>query len=212
MNDSARVLRHKIQNRLFHWAMAISFLVLLITGLLPILGIEFNWVTPHWVAGLILLVTVVWHVIEVVRARHFRYMWLSGREIFVSAKQGFAVISGANTLAAKPGKYTTAQKTFHLAATIVVLVAVVSGVILMVGIDTPFWERDPYFVTEQTRGLVFVAHGLATLTGVTMIIVHVYFAARPEKRYFLRSMIYGWISAHDYTENHDPELWKEKSQ
>jgi formate dehydrogenase subunit gamma len=59
---------------------------------------------------------------------------------------------------------------------------------------------------------VFVAHGMATLISITMIIVHVYFALRPEKRYFLRSMISGWITRREYEDNHDPELWNEDKQ
>jgi cytochrome b subunit of formate dehydrogenase len=63
------------------------------------------------------------------------------------------------------------------------------------------------FITEKTRGVVFLLHGLAGLCSITMIMVHVYFAIRPEKRYMTRSMIRGWISRREYEAHHDPELW-----
>lgn len=139
-------------------------------------------------------------------------MWAGVRESMGSARYVVSVLTGNNARSVKPGKYSLAQKIFHLAATVVVLVAAVTGIIMMIGIDTPFWDRDPYFVSEQTRGIVFVAHGLATLFFITMIIVHVYFALRPEKRYFLRSMINGWITRREYEDNHDQELWNEDKQ
>ena len=45
-----RLIRHEWPDRVFHWLTAGSMLVLLGTGLLPILGIKFPWVTAHWEA------------------------------------------------------------------------------------------------------------------------------------------------------------------
>ena len=39
-------------------------LVLLVTAFLPIMGIQFAWVTIHWVAGLVLTATIVYHIIH----------------------------------------------------------------------------------------------------------------------------------------------------
>jgi cytochrome b subunit of formate dehydrogenase len=212
MTDSSRVLRHKLAHRIFHWTTATCVLVLLTTGLLPIFGIKFSWLVPHWIAGLVLIAAVLWHIFETLRTRTLGRMWAGVRESMGSARYVVSVLTGNNARSVKPGKYSLAQKIFHLAATVVVLVAAVTGIIMMIGIDTPFWDRDPYFVSEQTRGIVFVAHGLATLFFITMIIVHVYFALRPEKRYFLRSMINGWITRREYEDNHDQELWNEDKQ
>jgi formate dehydrogenase subunit gamma len=212
MSESGRVVRHKLSHRVFHWTTAVCVLVLLTTSLLPILGIKFNWLMPHWIAGLVLIAAVLWHILATVAARSLGYMWAGVRESMASTSFVLAVVTGKSARPVKPGKYSLAQKIFHLAASVVVLVAAVTGIIMMIGIDTPFWDRDPYFVTEQTRGIVFVAHGMATLISITMIIVHVYFALRPEKRYFLRSMISGWITRREYEDNHDPELWNEDKQ
>jgi formate dehydrogenase subunit gamma len=210
MDEANRVMRHRLTDRLFHWTTAICFFVLLATGLLPVLGINFNWLAVHWVAGLVLIVAVLIHIIRIVRSRHLRYMWIGLKEFITSFLQVMTVLSGKYSSPAKPGKYSVAQKVFHFGATVVVLTAAGTGIILMTGIDTPFWDRDPYFVSESVRGWLFALHGFATLISITMIIVHVYFAIRPEKRYFLRSMISGWVSRRNYEDNHNTDLWKEE--
>jgi cytochrome b subunit of formate dehydrogenase len=99
------------------------------------------------------------------------------------------------------------QKVFHHGVALVVLTAIVTGLLMMVGIDGPFWQRDPLFIPAGTRGLVFVLHGFAGLFSITMIMVHVYFACRPEKMYMTRSMLRGWITRQEYERHHDPALW-----
>ena len=46
------LLRHAGPDRAFHWLTAATMLVLLGTSLLPVVGIRFAWLVPHWVAGL----------------------------------------------------------------------------------------------------------------------------------------------------------------
>ena len=46
-----RVPRHSLAARLFHWIMAASMFTLLFTAFLPKVGIQFNWVVYHWIAG-----------------------------------------------------------------------------------------------------------------------------------------------------------------
>ena len=62
--DGKRVQRHESIDRIMHWVMAISILALLFTGVLPIIGIEFAWLTLHWIAGLILTAAVVFHILR----------------------------------------------------------------------------------------------------------------------------------------------------
>ena len=205
-----RILRHRLTDRLFHWTTAACILVLLATSLLPIFGLKFNWVKPHWIAGLILTAAVLLHIVRAFTTLQMRNMWLGIDECMTAASRELSTVSGKEIESARYGKYSVAQKVFHLAASIVVLLTIATGIIMMIGIDTPFWERNPYFVSERMRGLIFVIHGFATLTSITMIIVHIYFAIRPEKLYFTRSMIRGWITRDEYEENHDPILWREE--
>ena len=52
--NSEKIIRHLLPDRIFHWVMAVSILVLLFTGFLPIVGVNFSWVDPHWIAGIVL--------------------------------------------------------------------------------------------------------------------------------------------------------------
>jgi cytochrome b subunit of formate dehydrogenase len=95
-----------------------------------------------------------------------------------------------------------------LAFAIVVLAAIATGGLMMVKIDTPWWERNPFWLTGAQWGIVYVVHGLAALCLVTMVIVHIYFALRPEKLHFTRSMILGWITSAEYRAHHDTNRWQ----
>ena len=212
MNNNAgpsrRVLRHHRVDRLYHWSMAVSMLVLLGTAFLPILGLKFAWVDAHWIAGVILTVLVLFHIVRALLWQTRSDMWIGWRELTGSITATTSEALGRSSEQRKIGKYSVAQKFFHHAVAVVVIVAIVTGFVMMVGIDGPFWERNPLFISESTRGIVFVLHGFAGLVSITMIMVHIYFAVRPEKLYMTRSMIRGWISRREYEEHHDPSLWR----
>ena len=53
-----RVPRHSLAARLFHWIMAAAMFMLLFTAFLPKVGIQFNWVAYHWIAGSVLTVSI----------------------------------------------------------------------------------------------------------------------------------------------------------
>jgi hypothetical protein len=44
--------------------MAASMLALLVTAFLPKVGVQFPWVTYHWIAGLVLSASIIFHVIH----------------------------------------------------------------------------------------------------------------------------------------------------
>jgi formate dehydrogenase gamma subunit len=209
MQDSsaARVLRHRVTDRLYHWLMAACMLVLLFTGFLPVMGVNFAWVDPHWIAGVILTALVLFHVLRSLIWLTPSNIWIGWREFIDSASSLTKEVLGAARARRKIGKYSVGQKVFHHAVAVVVLVAVVTGIIMMIGIDGPFWERNPFIVSESTRGLVFVLHGFAGLISISMVMVHIYFAIRPEKLYMTRSMLRGWISREEFDEKHDTGLW-----
>ncbi len=209
--DGTRRVRHALVDRLFHWTSAAAVLVLLATALLPILGIEFAWVTIHWVTGLVLMALVIAHVLRAVFWQDLRSMWIGIGDI----RDGVAALRSALQQSADmvriAGKYSLAQKAIHHAFTVVVLTAIGTGLMMLVKIDTPWWERDPYWVSDGVWGVVYVLHDLTSLCLVTMIILHVYFAFRPEKIHLLRSMILGWITRGEYDRYYDRSRWPARS-
>lgn len=203
-----KLIRHALADRLFHWSTAISTLVLLATAFLPILGWAFAWVTIHWITGIVLTLLVLFHTIRASFWKDLRSMWVGLEDL----RSGIDLARWNLRIAAAPppppGKYSLAQKLIHHLFTVVIGVTIVTGCLMLVKIDTPWWERDPYWLGEGTWGVIYVLHDLAALSLITMLMAHVYFALRPEKLHFTRSMILGWITRSEYEKYHDPGRWR----
>jgi cytochrome b subunit of formate dehydrogenase len=107
----------------------------------------------------------------------------------------------------KAGKYPLDHKLYHNTITVVTVAAIATGVLMMFRVDTPFWNRNPYILSDGTWGWVYVVHGLAGVTLITMVMAHIYFAIRPEKWWITLSMIKGWIRRKDFEAHHDPKRW-----
>jgi cytochrome b subunit of formate dehydrogenase len=203
-----RIVRHAGFDRLIHWVIAISVLILLATAFLPILGVEFKWTAIHWWTGLALIAAVIVHIVRSVTAKRLRRIWISTRDIGDAvriAKINFRADSGP---VPKPGKFSFAQKFIHHAFAVVLLAACTTGALMMAKVDTPWWDRNPYWLSDESWGLIYLIHGFSALLLITMVMAHVYFALRPEKAMFLRSMLLGWITRAEYDQGHDPKRWR----
>ena len=186
---AGRVQRHAGVDRLFHWLTAAVVLTLMGTALLPVLGVKFDWVVIHWVAGILLLVLVLFHIV---------------RALFWQRPKCMYSVSAQELAGRKVTKYTIAQKLMHHAMTVMILAAVITGCFMLLKMDTPLWKRDPYVLSQATWGVIYVIHGIAALAAVTLVLVHVYFAIIPESRMYLRAMIRGWMTREESLEHHRP--------
>jgi formate dehydrogenase subunit gamma len=202
-----RIVRHALPDRLFHWVAAACVLTLLGTAFLPIVGVEFGWVTAHWMAGLALAAAVLYHVVRVLVRGSWRAMWV-GRADAADVVDAASAVLKRKLPARLPGKYSVAQKLIHHAFAVVLLTTLVTGGLMLLRIDTPWWQRNPYLLADATWGIVYVLHGLAALALVTMVMLHVYFALRPEKLKFTRAMILGWITRSEFDAHHDKQRWR----
>jgi cytochrome b subunit of formate dehydrogenase len=184
-----RVQRHKGVDRLFHWLTAAAVLTLMATGLLPALGLKFSWVVIHWSVGVFLVVLVLFHIVRALFWQRLKCMlWISAKEI----------------TGKKVAKYSIAQKLMHHAMTLMVLAAVSTGCLMLMKMDTPLWKRDPYTLAQATWGVIYVIHGIAAVSAISLVFIHVYFAILPEKRMYLRAMILGWMTPEELIEHHEP--------
>ena len=190
-SEGKRVNRHDAIDRAFHWIMAGSVLVLIATGIAPIVGLRISWLNIHWIAGLVLTFVCVFHIIRAMFWQDFKSMLLGPADF----KEPFDE-------SIKPGKYSFEQKGMHWAMTVLVVAVVATGVILFLNINSPWWER-PSVSDEGSLGIYFLLHGTATLGLIAFTAIHIYFAVRPEKRFYTRSMVTGWISEAEMKENHD---------
>ncbi|MDX1491061.1 MAG: cytochrome b/b6 domain-containing protein [Pseudohongiellaceae bacterium] len=190
------IKRHEGIDRAFHWIMAASVLTLIATGILPILGVQVAWLNIHWIAGLILTFVCIAHIVRALFWQDFKSMILGPSDF----KEPFD-----DTI--KPGKYSFEQKGMHWAMTFLVIFVIATGVFLFLQIETPWWERVNQ-TNEALLGLMFLLHGLSTLALVAFTSIHIYFAVRPEKIFYTRSMVTGWISEDELKANHDTNKWK----
>jgi cytochrome b subunit of formate dehydrogenase len=60
---------------------------------------------------------------------------------------------------------------------------------------------------DMTWGLTYLLHGLAGVSLIMLIMIHIYFALRPEKLVITKSMVFGTLDREHYTQHHDPERW-----
>ncbi|HEY8519239.1 MAG TPA: cytochrome b/b6 domain-containing protein [Gammaproteobacteria bacterium] len=208
MSDRPTILRHALVDRTFHWVTAAAVLILLGTAFLPILGLQFPWVTAHWIVGLVLAVAMLFHVVRALGWQDRRAMCIGAADLADGVATVRFALRASRNPPRKPGKYSLAQKSIHALFALVILAAIVTGGLMMVRIDTPFWQRDPYWLSSATWGVVYVLHDLAALMLISLVIVHVYFALRPEKWPFTRAMLRGRITREEYLRHHDPARWQ----
>lgn len=178
--------RHQGPDRAFHWAMALSVIVLCATAFLPMLGIRFDWVPIHWIAGLVLVALIFFHLARVVLVHGLHEMAPGSEDL----REIAADIAG-RTATFMPAKYDAYQKGYHWSSALVLLALVVTGLLMLLKIDTPLWRRDPSILTDPQWGAVYVVHGFSSLALLFLIIVHIYFSILPEHRAVLGSMIAG---------------------
>ena len=206
--STARVLRHTLFDRIYHWLMAASVLTLMGTAFLPIAGFKFEWLSLHWMTGIVLAALVLIHIVRALIWQDWRAMILDGADIRDGFRKAKAALGGRGPVAGKPGKYKIAQKLYHLAAALLVLSIIVSGLLMLLKIDTPFWKRNPYWFDSDTWGIIYSVHGFASLAMITLVMIHIYFALRPEEWWLTRSMFRGTISHQEFTDHCDAGRWR----
>ncbi len=203
-----RIERHTFMARMFHWVMAAAMFVLLFTAFLPIVGVRFAWVEWHWMAGLVLTGSIIYHIIHATFFLDFWSIWVGPKDIPEFKAEMLREMGHEDVPGLKPGKYPLGNRLYHLAILVVGLIAVGSGMVMMYRVRTPLFPRDPYLFSDATWGLTYLLHGVAGVALVGLVIAHVYFAVRPEKWWITKGMIFGWITRRNYLQHHEPDRWK----
>ena len=203
----ARVPRHSLVARAFHWIMAASMFTLLFTAFLPKVGFQFDWVTYHWIAGVVLTVSVVFHIFHASFFLDFWSIWPDKADLEDAWKRVQRFLGKSAGLPRKFAKYPLENKLYHGAILVTGLAAILTGGFMMSRVRTPLFPRNPYLFSDMTWGLMYVLHGLAGVGLITLVVVHVYFAVRPEKLPITASMIVGSMSREFYLKEHDPKRW-----
>jgi cytochrome b subunit of formate dehydrogenase len=207
LNLPARIPRHSLAARLFHWIMAAAMFVLLFTAFLPKVGVEFNWVTYHWIAGTVLTISILFHIVHSIFYMDFWSIWPDRSDLEDARKRIQRFLGNSAALPRKFAKYPLENKLYHGVVLLSGLAVITTGICMMFRVRTIFFPRDPYLFSDMTWGMMYVLHGLAGVGLITLTIVHVYFAVRPEKLPITASMVVGSMSREFYLKEHDPQRW-----
>ena len=202
-----RVPRHSLAARAFHWLMAASMFTLLFTAFLPRVGVRFNWVAYHWIAGTVLTISVVFHIIHASFWLDFWSIWPDKPDLEDALRRVQRFMGRPAPPPRRFAKYPLENKMYHGAITLTGLAVILTGVFMMSRVRTIFFPRNPYLFSDMTWGLMYVLHGLAGVGLIALIMVHVYFAVRPEKLDITKSMIFGSMKREFYLEHYDPQRW-----
>jgi cytochrome b subunit of formate dehydrogenase len=125
------------------------------------------------------------------------------RAIFWQRPRTMLLLNAGDFRRGGSGKYTLPQKLMHLAWAVAILLAIVSGLLMLRKAGVPFLDRDPYVRPLSQWGVITLLHDLSALMSVFLILVHAYFGILPEKRAYLRAMVKGWIWRAELAEEHD---------
>ncbi len=202
-----KIERHGLAARLFHWVMAAAMFVLLFTAFLPVVGVKFAWVDWHWMAGIVLTASILFHIVHATFFLDFWSIWVGPKDI-PEFKAELLREFGHDVPGPKPGKYPLGNRLYHLAIVVTGIGVTATGLFMLKRVRTPFFLRDPYIMGDAAWGFTYVLHGLAGVGLVGLVIAHVYFAVRPEKWWITKAMILGWITRRQYLEHHEPSRWR----
>jgi formate dehydrogenase subunit gamma len=207
-NAQGQVRRHRLVDRLYHWLMAACVLTLMATAFLPIVGVKFDWLGLHWTTGVLLAALVVYHIVRATIWQRPRRMMIDTADIANGWRRTLRFFGVAEAPPGKPGKYNGLQKLYHAGVAALVLAIVASGLLMLLKIDTPLWRRNPYWFADSSWGVIYAVHGFAAMALLTMIMIHIYFAVRPDEWWLTRSMFRGWITRREYDAHCDKARWQ----
>ena len=210
-NLPPKIERHNLSARLFHWVMAASMFVLLFTAFLPVVGVKFAWVQWHWIAGLVLTASILFHIVHATFFLDFWSIWVGPKDI-PELKAEMMRELGKEPGGPQPGKYPLGNRLYHLVVMLAGLAVIGTGLLMLYRVRNPVVNRNPYLLTDPAWGFTYVLHGLAGVGFVGLIIAHIYFALRPEKLWITKAMIFGYITRREYLEHHDPDRWRPTSK
>ena len=94
--------------------MAASMFVLLFTAFLPVVGVKFAWVQWHWMAGLVLTASILFHIIHATFWLDFWSIWVGPKDI-PELKAELLREFGHDVPGPKSGKYPLGNRLYHLA-------------------------------------------------------------------------------------------------
>src|SRR5579862_1450630 len=138
LNLPARIPRHSLAARLFHWIMAAAMFVLLFTAFLPRVGVQFNWVIYHWIAGTVLTISILFHIVHASFFMDFWSIWPDRADLEDARNRLLSFFGKPAPLPRKFAKYPLENKLYHGVVMLTGLAAIITGVFMMLRVRTIF--------------------------------------------------------------------------
>jgi len=202
-----KIKRHSVTARLFHLVQSIAMFVLLFTAFLPKAGVQFAWVQWHWIAGIVLAASILFHIIHASFVMDFWAIWPDKIDIEDAIRRLKRFRGESAPPPRRFAKYPLENKMYHFAVLVTGLTVSITGGFMIFRVRTPFFTRNPYILADMSIGMMYALHGLAGIALIGMIIIHVYFALHPKKLPISKGMFFGAIDKDHYIEHHDPARW-----
>jgi len=202
-----KIKRHSFAARAFHWIQSAAMLTLLFTAFLPKVGYKFDWIDIHWIAGLVLIASIIYHIIHATFFMDFWAIWPDKTDIQDALNRAKLMRGESAPLPRRFAKYPFENKMYHLVIVLTGLAVAITGGFMIFKVRTPLITRNPYIFGEMTWGLMYVLHGLAGVSLIALIMIHIYMALRPEKLPITKGMFVGTMDKEFYLHHHDPERW-----
>ena len=130
--------------------MALSMLTLLFTAFLPKVGVRFAWVTYHWIAGIVLTVSVIYHIFHATFWLDFWSIWPDRVDIEDASRRVRRALGMAAPAPRRFAKYPLENKLYHLAILCAGLAVIGTGLFMMNRVQTPLFTRNPYLFGFRT--------------------------------------------------------------
>ena len=154
-----------------------------------------------------MIASIIFHIIHASFWLDFWSIWPDKVDLRDAGRRTLRFMGRRAAPPRKFAKYPLDNKLYHLAIVVTGLSVILTGVFMLFRVRTIFLPRNPYLFSDMTWGFMYVLHGLAGVGVITLVMVHVYFAIRPEKLDITKSMIFGSMSRDFYLQEHDPERW-----
>ena len=148
-----RVPRHNLSARLFHAIMALAMLALLFTAFLPKVGVKFPWVTYHWIAGIVLSISVVYHIFDAFLGLDFWSIWPDKVDIEDAGRRMKRAMGQAAPEPRKFAKYPLENKLYHLVVMLAGLAVIGTGLFMMKRVRTPLLHSQSISLQRHDLGL-----------------------------------------------------------
>jgi cytochrome b subunit of formate dehydrogenase len=207
-STKGRIPRYEIGARLYHWGNSL-FIVGLVASAYALFGPRgvdppvWDWLRIHEIFAALFIGGLSIHIVAALTRGQPRTMWFE-RQDWRDIKLIVANFVGRTRAYPCVGKYDPFQKIYHACLTLLGTVLIVSGVSMFLSAEVLVTFSHEWLRWQR------LAHDLAAVTLVAMIVGHIYFSVSRVNWPKLASMFTGYVSEYAFCLYHTRKRWTPK--